>query len=170
MELTVFNKLFAGVAEEMGIVLRRSAFSPNIKERRDYSAAVFTARGELLAQAAHIPVHLGALPLTMARVLAEHPPLAEGDILILNDPYRGGTHLPDITLITPFYGDSSSPQFYVVNRAHHADVGGATPASMPLAEDVRQEGVIIPPTLLPYTGEICGWLNSAAATGRTSFR
>jgi N-methylhydantoinase B/oxoprolinase/acetone carboxylase alpha subunit len=89
-ELTVFNKLFSGVAEEMGIVLCRSAFPPNIKERRDYSAAVFTAQGELLAQAAHIPVHLGALPLTMAKVLAGYLPLADGDVLILNAPYWGG--------------------------------------------------------------------------------
>jgi N-methylhydantoinase B len=154
LELTVFNKLFASVAEEMGIVLRRSAFSPNIKERRDYSAAVFTAQGELLAQAAHIPVHLGALPLTMATVLVEYPPLTEGDILILNDPYWGGTHLPDITLITPYCGDSPSPLFYVVNRAHHADVGGDTLASMPLADDVRLEGVIIPPTLLYRQGSL----------------
>ncbi len=152
LELTVFDKLFAGVAEEMGIVLRRSAFSPNIKERRDYSAAVFTARGELLAQAAHIPVHLGALPLTMAKVLAEYPPLNDGDILMLNDPYWGGTHLPDITLIAPHSVDGAGPRFYVVNRAHHADVGGATPASMPLADDLRQEGVIIPPTLLYRQG------------------
>lgn len=146
LELTVFNKLFAGVAEEMGIVLRRSAFSPNIKERRDYSAAVFTAQGELLAQAAHIPVHLGALPLTMAKILSDYPPLEPGDILLLNDPYWGGTHLPDLTLIAPYYDDTAGVLFYVVNRAHHADVGGDAPASMPLADDLRQEGVIIPPT------------------------
>lgn len=152
LELNVFNKLFAGVAEEMGIVLWRSAFSPNIRERRDYSAAVFTARGELLAQAAHIPVHLGALPLTMAKVLDDYPPLQDGDILILNDPYWGGTHLPDITLLAPYFHAGTGPLFYVVNRAHHADVGGATPASMPLADDVRQEGVIIPPTLFYRQG------------------
>ena len=104
LELTIFNKLFAAVAEEMGIVLRKSAFSPNIKERRDYSCAIFTDQGELLAQAAHIPVHLGALPATLARVLPEFP-LAPGDVLILNDPYWGGTHLPDITLIAPVYVD-----------------------------------------------------------------
>lgn len=88
----------------------------------------------------------------MAKVLAEYPPLAEGDILMLNDPYWGGTHLPDITLIAPHYEDGADPLFYVVNRAHHADVGGATPASMPLADDLRQEGVIIPPTLLSHQG------------------
>ncbi|MEJ2093295.1 MAG: hydantoinase B/oxoprolinase family protein, partial [Syntrophobacterales bacterium] len=102
LELTIFHKIFAAVAEEMGIVLRRSAFSPNIKERRDYSCAVFTPAGELLAQAAHIPVHLGALPATMSRILPDFP-LEPGDVLILNDPYWGGTHLPDITLIAPVY-------------------------------------------------------------------
>jgi N-methylhydantoinase B len=155
LELIVFNKLFAGVAEEMGIVLRRSAFSPNIKERRDYSCALFTARGELLAQAAHIPVHLGALPLTMSRVLETYALLEPGDILILNDPYWGGTHLPDITLIAPFYHDSAgSPAFYLVNRAHHADVGGLTPGSMPLADDIHQEGIVIAPTLLYRQGQL----------------
>ena len=150
LELSIFHKLFAAVAEEMGIVLRQSAFSPNIKERRDYSCAVFTPAGELLAQAAHIPVHLGALPATMARVLPDFP-LNPGDILLLNDPYWGGTHLPDLTVLSPVYmGDS--PAFYLANRAHHADVGGATPGSMPLARDVREEGVIIPPTYLYRRG------------------
>ncbi|MDI6852862.1 MAG: hydantoinase B/oxoprolinase family protein [Deltaproteobacteria bacterium] len=161
LELTIFNKLFAAVAEEMGIVLRKSAFSPNIKERRDYSCAIFTERGELLAQAAHIPVHLGALPATMARILPEFP-LAPGDVLILNDPYWGGTHLPDITLIAAVYlenlegraGGPPRPTFYLANRAHHADVGGAVPGSMPLARDLREEGVIIPPTYLYRRGEL----------------
>jgi N-methylhydantoinase B len=169
LELTIFNKLFAAVAEEMGIVLRQSAFSPNIKERRDYSCAVFTSAGELLAQAAHIPVHLGALPATMARILPEFP-LAPGDVLILNDPYWGGTHLPDITLIAPVYvncggraGDLRSlvpspnyprPAFFLANRAHHADVGGAAPGSMPLARDLREEGVIIPPAYLYRQGQL----------------
>lgn len=152
LELTIFAKLFAAVAEEMGIVLRKSAFSPNIKERRDYSCALCTAAGELLAQAAHIPVHLGALPRTMARVLPEFP-LEPDDVLILNDPYCGGTHLPDITVIAPFYAGNRLA-FYLVNRAHHADVGGATPGSMPLARDLREEGVIIPPTYLCRGGKI----------------
>ncbi|MFP3867043.1 MAG: hydantoinase B/oxoprolinase family protein [Desulfobacteraceae bacterium] len=155
LELTVFNKLFAAVAEEMGIVLRRSAFSPNIKERRDYSCAVFTAQGELLAQAAHIPVHLGALPSTMSLILAEYPLLEPGDVLLLNDPYLGGTHLPDLTLITPHYLEGGqNPAFYLINRAHHADVGGLTPGSMPLADDIRQEGVIIPPSWLYRRGQL----------------
>ncbi|MEW6658803.1 MAG: hydantoinase B/oxoprolinase family protein [Thermodesulfobacteriota bacterium] len=150
LELTIFNKLFAAVAEEMGIVLRRSAFSPNIKERRDYSCALCTADGELLAQAAHIPVHLGALPRTMARVLPEFP-LGPGDVLLLNDPYWGGTHLPDLTVLAPVYAQERLA-FYLVNRAHHADVGGSTPGSMPLARSLEEEGVVIPPTYLFKAG------------------
>ncbi|MFZ5450582.1 MAG: hydantoinase B/oxoprolinase family protein [Thermodesulfobacteriota bacterium] len=146
LELTIFSKLFAAVAEEMGIVLRKSAFSPNIKERRDYSCALCTSAGELLAQAAHIPVHLGALPRTMARVLPDFP-LAPGDVLLLNDPYCGGTHLPDLTVIAPVYAEERLA-FYLVNRAHHADVGGSTPGSMPLAQSLEEEGVVIPPSYL----------------------
>ncbi|MEJ2346744.1 MAG: hydantoinase B/oxoprolinase family protein [Gammaproteobacteria bacterium] len=152
LELTIFNKLFAAVAEEMGIVLRKSAFSPNIKERRDYSCAVCTAGGELLAQAAHIPVHLGAVPRTMGRILPDFP-LAAGDVLILNNPYWGGTHLPDLTLIAPVYIDDRLA-FFLLNRAHHADVGGRTPGSMPLASDLREEGVIISPTYLYRGGQL----------------
>jgi N-methylhydantoinase B len=152
LELTIFNKLFAAVAEEMGIVLRQSAFSPNIKERRDYSCALTTGTGDLLAQAAHIPVHLGALPRTMRRLLPEFS-LGPGDVLLLNDPYWGGTHLPDLTLIAPvFVGDRLA--FYLVNRAHHADVGGRAPGSMPLARDLRDEGVIIPPVFLYRRGHL----------------
>jgi N-methylhydantoinase B len=152
LELTIFNKLFAAVAEEMGIVLRKSAFSPNIKERRDYSCAMCTAAGELLAQAAHIPVHLGAVPRTMGRILPDFP-LAAGDVLILNNPYWGGTHLPDLTLIAPVYIDDRLA-FFLLNRAHHADVGGRTPGSMPLASDLREEGVIISPTYLYSGGQV----------------
>jgi N-methylhydantoinase B len=152
LEITIFNKIFSARAEEMGIVLRKSAFSPNIKERRDYSCALCTAAGELLAQAAHIPVHLGALPRTMAKVLPEFP-LAPRDILLLNDPYWGGTHLPDLTLIAPVYLEGRLA-FYLVNRAHHADVGGAAPGSMPLARDLREEGVIIPPSYLYRQGKL----------------
>ena len=152
LELTIFNKLFAAVAEEMGIVLRKSAFSPNIKERRDYSCALCTDAGELLAQAAHIPVHLGALPRTMTRVLPEFP-LGPGDVLLLNDPYWGGTHLPDLTVLAPVYADERLA-FYLVNRAHHADVGGSTPGSMPLARSLEEEGVVIPPTYLFKRGQL----------------
>ncbi len=151
IDLEVFNKLFASVAEEMGIVLRRSAFSANIKERRDFSCALFDRRGLLLAQAAHIPVHLGAMPLAMAAVHAARQ-WRPGDVVILNDPYKGGTHLPDITLIAPVYGGAPQPHFFVAARAHHADVGGIEPGSMPVATDIRQEGVIIPPTLLVRGG------------------
>ena len=165
LELTIFHKLFAAVAEEMGIVLRRCAFSPNIKERRDYSCAVCTAAGELLAQAAHIPVHLGALPRTMQRLLPEFP-LAPGDVLIVNDPYWGGTHLPDLTLIAPVHLDGRLA-FHLVNRAHHADVGGRTPGSMPLARDLRDEGVIIAPTYLYRRGRLAeDFLNSLLAQMR----
>ncbi len=164
LELVIFAKLFAAVAEEMGIVLRKSAFSPNIKERRDYSCAVFTAEGELLAQAAHIPVHLGALPATMRRILPEFP-LSPGDVLLLNDPYWGGTHLPDLTVIGPVYAAPAggvtpevprpaAPAFYLATRAHHADVGGAAPGSMPLARDLREEGVVIPPSYLVRNGAL----------------
>jgi N-methylhydantoinase B len=152
LELTIFSKLFAAVAEEMGIVLRKSAFSPNIKERRDYSCALCTADGELLAQAAHIPVHLGALPRTLARVLPDFP-LTPGDVLLLNDPYCGGTHLPDLTVIAPVY-DRERLAFYLVNRAHHADVGGSTPGSMPLARSLEEEGVVIPPSYLFKEGRL----------------
>ncbi len=149
IEVEVFNKLFNSIAEEMGIILARSSFSSNIKERRDFSCAIFDAGGELVAQAAHIPVHLGAMPMTLAAVLAE--------MVITNDPYRGGSHLPDITLIEPvFYSSpdhsSTAPLFYVVNRAHHADVGGRNPGSMGLACCLEEEGYIIAPTLLYAQG------------------
>lgn len=155
IEVEVFNKLFGSVAEEMGIILARSSFSANIKERRDFSCAIFDGKGELVAQAAHIPVHLGAMPMTLSAVLAEMD-LQPGDIVITNDPYKGGSHLPDITLIEPVFSTSpdisiGQPLFYVVNRAHHADVGGKHPGSMGLANCLPDEGYIIPPTLL-YKG------------------
>lgn len=156
IEIEVFNKLFGSVAEEMGIILARSSFSANIKERRDFSCAVFDARGDLIAQAAHIPVHLGAMPMTLSAVLAEMT-LRQGDVVITNDPYRGGSHLPDITLIEPVFSDSdgpasAAPLFYVVNRAHHADVGGRNPGSMGLADCLDDEGYIIRPTFLRRKG------------------
>jgi len=156
IEVEVFNKLFSSIAEEMGIILARSAFSSNIKERRDFSCAIFDAGGDLVAQAAHIPVHLGAMPMTLAAVLAEMA-LRPGDMIIMNDPYRGGSHLPDITLIEPVfpppYTDSGSdPLFYVVNRAHHADVGGKNPGSMGLVSCLEDEGYIISPTFLYSQG------------------
>ena len=148
--LAVFHALFASVAEEMGVTLGRTAHSPNIKERRDYSCAVFDAQGKLVAQAAHIPVHLGAIPLAVEAALPLAP-FAPGDVVILNDPYLGGTHLPDITLVSPVFSQSSRGKplaGFVVSRAHHADVGGMSPGSMPLATELYQEGVIIPPLRL----------------------
>ncbi len=152
IEVEVFNKLFSSIAEEMGIILGRASFSSNIKERRDFSCAIFDGAGDLVAQAAHIPVHLGAMPMTLSSVLAEMA-LRPGDIVITNDPYKGGSHLPDITLIEPVFFPSSSdaPEdllFYMVNRAHHADVGGRNPGSMGLANSLQEEGYVISPTLL----------------------
>ncbi len=150
IEVTIFEALFSAVAEEMGIVLQKSAFSPNIKERRDFSCAIFDGQGRLLAQAAHIPVHLGAMPHTLAAV-RERMCFVPEDVVITNDPYAGGTHLPDITLIKPvFFGDELA--FFLTVRAHHADVGGKTPGSMPLATHVEEEGVLIAPRKLYQAG------------------
>ncbi len=149
-EIAVFYALFSSVAEEMGVVLRRSAFSPNIKERQDFSCALFDSAGHLLAQAAHIPVHLGALPDTVAEVLREFD-LRPGDVVITNDPYRGGTHLPDLTLIKPLFVKDQLA-FLLAVRAHHADVGGRYPGSMGLARHIQEEGVLVPPTLLVEAG------------------
>jgi N-methylhydantoinase B len=152
--LEVFQHLFAAVAEEMGATLMRSAFSPNIKERRDFSCAVFDATGRMLAQAAHIPIHLGSIPLCVAAAMREVA-MQRGDAVILNDPYRGGTHLPDITLVSPvFLRGRARPDFYVANRAHHADVGGAHPGSMAPAADVHAEGLRIPPIKLIERGRV----------------
>jgi N-methylhydantoinase B len=134
-ELAIANALFASVADEMGVTLGRTAHSPNIKERRDYSCAVFDAQGRLVAQAAHIPVHLGAMPTAVEAALPLAPFLP-GDVVILNDPYLGGTHLPDITMVSPVFlpsGSSSQLIGFVASRAHHADVGGISPGSMPIA-------------------------------------
>ncbi len=158
VKLEVYRHLLASVAEEMGAVLRRSAFSPNIKERRDYSCALFDPASEMAALAAHIPVHLGAMPLSVASCVEELE-MSPGDVAILNDPYRGGSHLPDITLIAPVFmdagGDAGSRLLgFVANRAHHADVGGKTPGSMGLASELSEEGVVIPPQLLVRGGEV----------------
>ena len=149
-ELEIFKNLFHSAAEEMGAGLRRSAFSPNIKERRDYSCAVFDGAGRVVAMGDHMPVHLGSMPMSVAAAL-EAVELGRGDIAMLNDPYAGGTHLPDITLVMPVLPLSphaSQPLFYVANRAHHSDIGGAQPASMGLSEDIYQEGLRIPPVML----------------------
>jgi N-methylhydantoinase B len=152
--LEAHHHLFVAIAEEMGAALQRSAFSPNIKERRDFSCALFDARGRMTAHAAHIPVHLGALPLSVAEVLRSVE-LEPGDAVLLNDPYRGGTHLPDLTLVSPiFLGRGRRPSFLCANRAHHADVGGASPGSMAPVDDVHAEGLRIPPLKLVERGRV----------------
>ncbi len=146
--LEVMGHAFSSIAEEMGLVLIHSAVSPNIRERRDCSAALFDAAGEMIAQAAHIPVHLGALQESVAAVRALAPPPAPGDIFILNDPYTGGSHLPDITLIGAIEVDGAVGGYSVV-RAHHSDVGGVQAGSMPAgAREIFAEGVIVPPLRL----------------------
>src|SRR5947209_16313996 len=150
IELELFRNLFEAAAEEMGITLQRVAFSANIKERRDFSCALFDASGELLAQAAHIPVHLGSMPASVAAVRERLGALAEGDVAVVNDPFAGGTHLPDVTLVTPVFHEGELLG-YSANRAHHADVGGASPGSMTLSRHIDEEGVRIEPALL-YRG------------------
>jgi N-methylhydantoinase B len=160
IKLEIFKHLFAAVAEEMGTVLRKSSYSPNIKERRDFSCALFDARRQLVSQAAHIPVHMGAMPLSVAAAV-EHfgEDLQPGDLIVLNDPFRGGTHLPDITMVSPVFLTSPSGELpgseiigFAASRAHHADVGGMTPGSMPVAREIYQEGLIIPPVKLVHAG------------------
>jgi N-methylhydantoinase B len=185
--LEIYRALYTSVAEEMGIALRRTAFSPNIKERRDYSCAVFDARGRVIAQGDHMPVHLGSMPMAVAAAL-EQIDLQPGDVVALNDPFAGGTHLPDVTLVAGVWGIVDSGQwaggsrqnrgaeeskkevdfrktahrplptahclFFVANRAHHADIGGATPGSMGMATDIYGEGLSIPPVRLVRNGEL----------------
>ena len=186
--LEIYRALYTSVAEEMGIALRRTAFSPNIKERRDYSCAVFDSRGRVIAQGDHMPVHLGSMPMAVASAL-NNIDLQPGDVVALNDPFAGGTHLPDVTLVMgvwatqenrgkgergkgkkdkgrravqPFplpvtlspFTRSPLPLFYVANRAHHADIGGATPGSMGMATDLFGEGLCIPPVRLVKNGEL----------------
>jgi len=143
--LEVFKNRFSSISEEMGVTLNRTAFSPNIKERRDFSCAVFDKKGDMIAQAAHIPVHLGSMPMSVKAAISDLV-FAEGDMVMLNDPFKGGTHLPDITIVSPVIIEGDKPLFYVANRAHHADVGGMSSGSMPLSSSLFQEGVIIPPT------------------------
>jgi N-methylhydantoinase B len=175
--LEIYRALYTSVAEEMGIALRRTAFSPNIKERRDYSCAVFDGRGRVIAQGDHMPVHLGSMPMAVAAAL-EQLELAPGDVVALNDPFAGGTHLPDVTLVAGVFEEQGPgaggrgtgkkermsfgfpqppapvpcPLFYVANRAHHADIGGATPGSMGVATDVYGEGLRIPPVRIVRGG------------------
>jgi N-methylhydantoinase B len=173
--LEIYRALYTSVAEEMGIALRRTSFSPNIKERRDYSCAVFDAEGRVIAQGDHMPVHLGSMPMAVAAALKEVD-LKPGDVVALNDPFAGGTHLPDVTLVMPVFREKAEGRkqkaakqsnlsadcplptadclFYVANRAHHADIGGGTPGSMGLATDIYGEGLTIPPIRLVRNGEL----------------
>lgn len=155
IRLEIYRHLFTALAEEMGGALRRASYSPNIKERRDYSCALFDGSGRVVSMGDHMPVHLGAMPLSVQAVLSDLGRLGAGDVAAVNDPFRGGTHLPDITLVTPVHSLSdghAAPLAYLAVRAHHADVGGMAPGSMPLARDIFQEGLRIPPVLLVRGG------------------
>jgi N-methylhydantoinase B len=157
IELEIFKNLYHSIAEEMGAALRRTAFSPNIKERRDYSCAVFDGAGEVIAMGDHMPVHLGSMPMSVRAAIGACE-MGPGDVVVLNDPFRGGTHLPDITLVAPVFVKPRrrlgyiSPDFYVASRAHHADVGGAYAGSMGLCREIYQEGFRIPPVRIVRAG------------------
>lgn len=180
VELEIFRELFHSIAEEMGASLRRSAFSPNIRERRDYSCAVFDGDAQVIAMGDHMPVHLGSMPMSVQAAIARLQ-LGPGDVAMLNDPFAGGTHLPDITLVAPVFiqqrkagrgrkrkSNKQQPDFYVASRAHHADVGGAAAGSMGLSRDIYQEGLRIPPVLLVRAGITQGdMLNMVLANVRT---
>jgi N-methylhydantoinase B len=168
VELEIFKNLFHSIAEEMGAALRRTAFSPNIKERRDYSCAVFDSAGRVIAMGDHMPVHLGSMPMSVGAAV-ERCGFAPDDMVMLNDPFAGGTHLPDITVIAPVYigGKRRASRgkrgrakldvvadFFVASRAHHADVGGTYPGSMGLCREIYQEGFRIPPVKIMRNGEM----------------
>lgn len=151
VDLGVFSNRLEAVCDEMGAVLQRSAFSPNIKDRLDFSCAVFDVDGGLSAQAAHIPVHLGSMAYAMKGIVSQCQ-WAEGDMVVVNDPFMGGTHLPDVTVIAPVFVENTLVAF-VANRAHHANIGGSSPGSMPISKTLSEEGVIISPTHLMRGGE-----------------
>ena len=157
--LEVFNNLFMNIAEQMGLRLQNTAYSVNIKERLDFSCALFSAAGELIANAPHMPVHLGSMSESIKTVIARNPLMRAGDVYVLNDPYHGGTHLPDVTVVTPVYLDTGSrgpaPSFYVASRGHHADIGGSTPGSMPpFSKSIAEEGVLFDNFLLVRDGRM----------------
>ena len=157
VRLELFNNLFMNIAEQMGLTLQNTAHSVNIKERLDFSCALFDGQGQLIANAPHMPVHLGSMGESIQTVIARNPSLAPGDVFMLNDPYHGGTHLPDITVVTPvFLGPAGAAQqaaFYVASRGHHADVGGITPGSMPpFSTTIAEEGVLFDNFLLVAQG------------------
>ena len=142
--LEIYNNQFASIAEQMGVTLQKTSLSTNVKERLDFSCAVFDADGRLVVNAPHIPVHLGAMSETVRRVLADIPDLAPGDVIVTNDPYRGGSHLPDVTVVTPMHDADGQRRFVTASRAHHAEIGGITPGSMPpFSKNLSEEGVLI---------------------------
>ena len=150
--LEVMNNRLAAIAEEMGVVLGQTGYSPNIKERRDFSCALFDGGGEMVAQAAHLPVHLGSTPLSV-RAAIQRLELGPGDVAVVNDPFAGGTHLPDLTMVEPvFIPGRRRPFAFVANRAHHADIGGMAPGSMALSSEIYQEGFRLPPVKLVVAG------------------
>lgn len=154
IELKLFSSRVSAICDEMGTVLRRTAFSPNIKDRLDFSCALFSKEGKLFAQAAHIPVHLGSMAFAMASII-ENRDWRDGDMLVLNDPYLGGTHLPDVTLVAPVFIEQGARLIgFVANRAHHANIGCDTPGSMPISSSLIEEGLVIPPTLLFASGKL----------------
>lgn len=158
IELSLFASRVSAINDEMGVVLRRTAFSPNIKDRLDFSCALFGPKGDLYSQAAHIPVHLGSMAFAMAGIVGEVE-WRQGDVLAVNDPYLGGTHLPDVTLISPVFSEShdgvrSELLGFLANRAHHANIGCDSPGSMPVSSSLEEEGVIIPPTLIIRAGKL----------------
>lgn len=150
IELAILISRVEAICAEMGAVLQHAAFSPNIKDRLDFSCALFDADGDLFAQAAHIPVHLGSMAYAMRDIIGGIE-WQEGDVLIVNDPYLGGTHLPDVTVVSPFFVEGSLVGF-VANRAHHANIGADSPGSMPISRSLEEEGLVIPPTLLYQAG------------------
>jgi len=154
IQLEIFRNLFSALTEEMGAALRRAAFSPNIKERRDYSCALFDRAVRPIALGDHMPVHLGAMPASVRAAIDTFGRMAAGDVIMVNDPFQGGTHLPDITVVAPVYEEGmDDPTAWVAARAHHSDVGGMAPGSMPLAREIVQEGLRIPPVRLMQDGE-----------------
>ena len=153
--LEVFNNLFMNIAEQMGLRLQNTAHSVNIKERLDFSCALFDAYGNLIANAPHMPVHLGSMSESIKTVIERNPAMRAGDVYVLNDPYHGGTHLPDVTVVTPVYLDTGKPSFYVASRGHHADIGGSTPGSMPpFSTTIDEEGVLFDNFLLVRDGTL----------------
>ena len=151
VQLSIFANRLSGVCDEMGAVLRLSALSPNIKDRLDFSCAIFDAQGRLCAQAAHIPVHLGSMAYAMADLVSDRD-WQPGDLLVVNDPYLGGTHLPDVTVVAPVFQAASLIGF-AVTRAHHANIGAHSPGSMPVSTRLDQEGIVIAPSWLKRAGQ-----------------